>query len=144
MKSVFIITILILGLLVTYSSAQMGHGMMRNTHEMGQDHTTEQKEMMGKGHMMEHDKMISDMMNTTHRMSEIIHYMSEMMGDMSKMSRDMSRDRMHKMSNMMRDMCAEINKMSLMMDKGMATDEEMRTIHNRMIEMQKQMWKLRK
>ncbi len=127
MKRMLIISILILGLVATYSFAQMGHGMMRD--EAGE---------MGRSHMMEHGNMMGDMMGITQDMSAMMRDMSEMMGDMSKMSKDMSRDRMHKMSNMMREMCAEMNRMSDIMDKGMATEQEMRTMHNRMMEIQKQ------
>lgn len=140
MKHVFLILILISGLVATYSFAQMGHGMMRDkTGEMGHSQM-----MDDKGHMMEHSKMMDDMMGMTHEMSEIMHDMAEMMGEMSEMSRDMSREKMHKMSNIMRDMCAEMNKMPDMMDKGMATEEEMRMMHNRMMEMQKQMREIMK
>ncbi len=134
MKRMLIISILILGLVATYSSgtslndfAQMGHGMMRD-----------------KAGEVEHGNMMGDMMGITQDMSGMMRDMSEMMGDMSKMSKDISRDRMHKMSNMMREMCAEMNRMSDMMDKGMATDEQMKDMHNRMMEIQKQMSDMKK
>ena len=43
MKRIFVITILTVGLLATYSFAQMGHGMMRDkTMGMGDNHMMDQ------------------------------------------------------------------------------------------------------
>ncbi len=128
MKRIFVITILIIGLAAAYSFAQMGHGMMRGT-----------EEEMGQGHMMEQGHMMGSMMGVTQDMSVMMRRMSGMMGGISNMSREMSGDRMHNMSNMMRDMCREMSRMADFMDKGAATDEEMKAMRNRMMEMQKQM-----
>jgi hypothetical protein len=73
MRRALVISGLILVLVINYSYAQMGHGMMRQTEkEMEHEHMMEQKEMMGKGHMMEHEKMMDDMMGNIHNMYEEI------------------------------------------------------------------------
>lgn len=55
------------------------------------------------------------------------------------MSQDMTRERRHMTSEMMRDVAAEMNRISFMLDRGNVTEEEMKDLENRMIEIQKHM-----
>ena len=121
MRNITLITILIIGLMTSYSLAQMGHGMMRDSHMM------QGQEMMATGQMMEHGQMMENLKGITRDMSTIMDQLSGMMNG------EMSRERRHKTSELMRDVAAEMNRMSFMMDRGTATDEEMRDFQNRMI-----------
>jgi len=131
MKRIFLAIILIIGLAAAYSFAQMGGengGMMEQKHEM-----------MQKGeHMMEHKGMMSheDMMGN---MMDMIDQMSAIMGNMSEMMEDMPKENVHNLSRMMKDVCSEMNKMSGMMDSGMATEKDMNAMHERINKMQKRM-----
>lgn len=138
MKRIFIIISLILCLPATYSFAQMGHGIMRDSQMM------EQKDMTGERHMLEHGRMMDNMTGLTQDMSAVMNQMSEVMGNVSRTGRDLSKDNMHRLSNMMRDMSSEMNRMSLIMGKGKVTDEEMKAIRNRMMEIQKQISDMKK
>ena len=138
MKRIFIIISLILCLPATYSFAQMGHGIMRDSQMM------EQKDMTGEKHMLEHGRMMDNMTGLTQDMSAVMNQVSEVMGNVSGTGRDLSKDNMHRLSNMMRDMSSEMNRMSWIMGKGKVTDEEMKAIRNRMMEIQKQISDMKK
>lgn len=138
MKRIFIIISLILCLPATYSFAQMGHGIMRDSQMM------EQKDMTGEKHMLEHGRMMDNMTGLTQDMSAVMNQVSEVMGNVSRTGRDLSKDNMHRLSNMMRDMSSEMNRMSWIMGKGKVTDEEMKAIRNRMMEIQKQISDMKK
>ncbi len=132
MKQVMVMAILFFGLTTSYSLAQMGHGMIRDSHMM------QGQEMMETGQIVEHGQMMGVIKGTTLDMST-------MMGEISgMMNGEMSRDRMHKTSELMRDVAAEMNRMSFMIDKGSVTLEEMKDLQNRVIEIQKQMLKINK
>jgi hypothetical protein len=146
MKRIFFAIILVTGLVATYSFAQMsggmmgtdkgGHGsMMEGQHQhgdMGQGMMEKDEHMMDYKGMMSHENMTGNMM-------EMMHQMSDMMHDMGGKMVDMPKDKMHNMSGMMRDMCTEMNRMSGMMDSGMANEKDMNAMHERMNEMQKKM-----
>lgn len=144
MKRIFIIISIILCLPATYSFAQMGHGMMRDSQMMGQGPMMDQKDMTGERHMLEHGRMMDNMTGLTQDMSAVMNRMSEVMGNVSGTGRDLSRDNMHRLSNMMRDISSEMNRMSWIMDKGIVTDEEMKAMHDRMTEIQKQIREIMK
>ena len=127
MRQVMVMVILLFGLTTSYSLAQMGHGMMRDSQMMGEHGMT------GSGQMMEHGKMMGNIKGMTQDISDLMRKMSELMG------RDISRERAHAMSNVVRDMAAEMNRISFMMDSGAATEEEMRDVENRMMEIKKYM-----
>ena len=123
MKRIFLITILIMGLIVAHSFAQMGGGMMGGQKgRMGGG-------MMGgqQGQMMEHKSMMSH--------GEMMSNMMDMTNQMSGMMKDMPKEHMRKMSAMMRDMSKEMVEMSKIMEGGMASEKEMKKMHDRMIEM---------
>jgi predicted nucleic acid-binding Zn-ribbon protein len=82
--------------------------------------------------MMGHEQMVSNM-------TEMMNRLSGMMIDMSEMMKDMPKDKMHQVSSMMRDMCSEINRVSELMDAGTATDEEIKAVQNRIMELKKRM-----
>ena len=161
MKRVFIISILIFGLSVSYSFAQMGHGMMREGHTMGQGHMTEQGRMSEQGHMMEQEgkpgmqkntfpdptvdrSIMGDMMIMIQDMAVMIRQMSVIMSNMPEMDSVRSRDRSYGMSILMKDMADEMNTISTIMGRGTATEEEMKSAHNRIMELQKAMREFRK
>ena len=155
MKRVVFMSVFVFAIMAHYSSAQMGHGMMRNTHDMkqermmeqghmmDQERVMEQKDIMGEMYMMEHEKMMGSMMGITQDISTMMSEMSDMIGNMSIMSREQSRGRMQKMSEIIKKMSAEMIRMSWIMNKGMITDEEMKTMHKRILKMQKQMSEMR-
>lgn len=144
MKRIFIIISIILCLPATYSFAQMGHGMMRDSQMMGQGPMMDQKDMTGERYMLEYGRMMDNMTGLTQDMSAVMNRMSEVMGNVSGTGRDLSRDNMHRLSNMMRDISSEMNRMSWIMDKGTVTDEEMKAMHDRMTEIQKQIREIMK
>ena len=127
MRQIIVISILILGLMTSYSLAQMGHGMMRDSHMMqGQN-------KMATGQMIDHGQMMKNLKGITRDMSIIMGELSGMM------NQDMSRERMQKTSELMRDVAAEMNSVSFMLERGNVTEEEMKDLENRMIEIQKNM-----
>jgi hypothetical protein len=132
MRQVMVMVILLFGLTTSYSLAQMGHGMMRDSHMM------EEHGMTGSGQMMEHGKMMGNIKGMTQDISDLMRKMSELMGS------DISRERAHAMSNVVRDMAVEMNRISFMIDRGSATEEEMIDVQNRMMEIKKYMSNINK
>ncbi|MBI5741775.1 MAG: hypothetical protein HZA16_13790 [Nitrospirae bacterium] len=129
MRRIFFITVLVLGM-AAYGFAQTGGGM---TGEQKQEGKMEQKgEMTGHAETMSHEDMIANM-------TEIMNQMWGMMGEMSEMIKDMPKDRMHKMSSIIKDMCSEMNRLSGLMDSGKATEKDMDAMQERMNEMQERM-----
>ena len=132
MRTIVLTTILIVGLMTSYSLAQMGHGMMRDSQMMqGQD-------MMATGQMVEHGKMMGAIKGMTLDVSTMIGELSVMM------NQDMSSERMHNTSELMRDVAAEMNRMSFMMDRGASTGEEMKDLQKRISGIQTQMGQMNK
>jgi hypothetical protein len=127
MRQTIVISILILGLMTSYSLAQMGHGMMRDSNMM------EKHGMKESGQMIEHGQMMENLKGITRDMST-------MMGQLSGIiNQEMSRERRYEISEMMRDVAAEMNRISFMLERGNVTEEEMKDLENRMIEIQKRM-----
>jgi hypothetical protein len=156
-----IIAILILGVTVEQSLAQMGHGMMRGGHMTEQDdHMKDENGMMGDKEYkqlddiftrkqkptdemsMHHRQMISGMMGAAQDMAIMMRQMSVMMGDITKMENKAGNQYTQRISAMMKDMAVEMNRISGMMGKGTATPEEVRAMQDRMIGMQEQMREL--
>ena len=132
MRQVTVMAILFFCLTTSYSLAQMGHGMMRDSQMMqGQD-------MKSTGQMVEHGQMMDVIKGMTLDMSTMMGKLSGMMDG------EMSREKMHKTSELIRDVAAEMNRMSFMIDKGSVTLEEMKDLQNRVIEIQKQMLQIKK
>jgi len=137
MKGLFVVIISITALIATYGFAQMGSGM-----KGGEKH----EDMMEGQHqhgdmsqnMMEHKGMMSheDMMGN---MTEVMDQMSIIMGDMSEMMENLPKENTPKVTRMMKDVCAEMNRMTGMMDSGMATEKDMDAMHERVNELQKRM-----
>lgn len=121
MKKIFCITIFILALSAPYSFAQMGHGMMR-----------EMPGGMMHEHMMGHEEMMENM-------TDMLNQLSEIMRDISEMMKGMPKDKMKQISSIMKDMYTEIEMMAEMMDKDSATYEEIKSMHDRTVEMKKRM-----
>ena len=120
MKRILIVTIMVSVLAASNSFAQMGHGMMRE---------------MPEGMMHEH------MMGN---MTDMINELSGLMGKMSEMMKDMPKENMNSIAEIMKDMSFEMSRMSEMMDRGAVTDEEIKAVHSRIIELQKRMMEMGK
>ncbi|MBI4838294.1 MAG: hypothetical protein HY806_03975 [Nitrospirae bacterium] len=134
MKKTMLIAALVFALAITYSYAQMAHDMKSEGSE-----EMKHSDMMCKEGMMGHGKMMDCMSEMMQDMSGMMKKMSGLMKKMPDAQKDKTSDRMHRMSGMMQDMCAEMNKMSEMMDSGTAKDEDMKMMHERMMEMKKRM-----
>jgi len=132
MKRFFITMALLLIFAPAYGFAQMGHGMMRET-PGGMMH----EHMMGHEGMMGYENMMGNM-------TDMINELSGLMSKMSEMMKDMPRENMHQISSTMRDTCSEMSRMSEMMDKGAATDEEIKAVHHRIKDLQKRMSEMEK
>jgi hypothetical protein len=139
MKRILMITVFFSVLAVSSVSAQMGHGMMRDSHMMGQGgHMMGEQGVKGSGQMMDHGRMMGNVQGMTR-------YMSNMMGQLSGMiSQDMPGERRHKVSEMMRDVAAEMNRLSFIIDRGSATVGEMNDLESRMTELHKHMSEITK
>ncbi len=138
MKGTLILTIFIIVLTAAPGFAQMGHGMMRDSQMMGQEGMHGQQGM-GSGRMMGHQQMMGNIKGMTRDMSNIMGRVSETMGNLADTGVDASRENMSRMSDLMRDMAAEMNRMSWIMDKGISTEEEIRDIQNRMMKIDRRM-----
>lgn len=156
MKHILIIAGLVVTLAASYAGAQMGHGMMRDGHKMEQGgHMMGDQGMMGSGGMMggqdrdeqgaeaERRHMMNSVMGMTQDIAIMMRQMSVMMGDVTD-TQGVSGDRISRMSAIMKEMSTEMNRISDLVGKGSASDEEIRTMQNRMIQLQEQMWELRK
>ncbi len=129
-KNILTIIILVTAFTVTYGFAQMGGmggGMMG-----GQGHEPDKGQPMEHKGMMEHGQMMNDMVDMMHQMSGMMHDMGENMGDMPK-------EKMLNMSIMMKEMSSHMGKMSVIMEKGMATEKDMKMLHDEMMRMEKEM-----
>ncbi len=134
-KNILIIFILLMAFTVTYGFAQMGGGhgggMMGGQHEQPSSMQGE----MGKGQMMEHKGMMEhgQMMNG---MVDMMQQMSGMMHDMEENMGNMPKEKMLNMSKMMKEMSSHMVKMSGIMEKGMATEKDMKMLHDEMMRME--------
>jgi methyl-accepting chemotaxis protein len=132
MRHILITTVLILYLAVSNSFAQMGHGMMRGGHMMGEEHM---RGMMEEGQMMDHEEMMSTMTEMTGQITEMMQGVTRMMNQSSPADKE----RMHKLANMIRDLASEMNRISFMMERGDATEEEMKDLQMRIREIKRSM-----
>ena len=119
MKKLFLIS-LILGLFVSYGYSQ----------------TAGQKSETGKG-MMGGQK--GQMMDNMDNMKGMMDQMSGMMTGMPEMMKQMSPEKRKTMSEMMKGMSQQMMDMSKMMDKGTASDKDMKMMQDKMMQMQKKM-----
>ncbi len=115
MKRIFLTVVLIFGV-TAYGFPQMGGGMMG-----GHGHEPVKGQPMEHKGMMEHGQMMDSMTDMMHRMSEMMHNMGEKMGEMPK------------------DMSSYMKKMSEMMEKDMATEKDMKMLHDEMTRIEKDM-----
>jgi cob(I)alamin adenosyltransferase len=133
MKKLFLIG-LILGLFTFYSYAQMtGQKGETSKGMMGEqeDHMTEQKGMMGQKEMMEN-------------MMSMMDQMSEMIGKIPKMLMKLTPppDIRETMFGIMKDMSLQMMDISKIMEKGEASEEEMKMMKDKMARIQKRMEEL--
>jgi hypothetical protein len=128
----------------------MGHGLMRGGHMMGDQGMMGKQEMPGQqgktqyNQSEQHRHMMNNVMGMTQDMAIMMRQMSVVMGNITDREGTMSRDRSNRMSALMKDMSAEMNRISDMMGKGTAADEEIRTMQKRMMELQERMWELKR
>jgi hypothetical protein len=145
MKGLTVIIFLVIMLLSSYSHAQMGHGMMRGgDHMMGEQDMMGQQERRGDEQMMQDRHMMNNMMGMTQDMAIMMRQMSVIMENIDEPGSSMSQERMGKMSMLMKDMSAEMDRISGLMQKGEASQDEMRDMQLSMIKLQERMWELKK
>lgn len=124
MRQTFVILILILGLMTSNSLAQMGHGMMRGSHMM------EEHGMKESDQMIEHGKMMENLKGITRDVSNMMRQLSEIMQE------DIAREKRHITSDIIRDIAAEMNRISFVLERDNITEEEMKDMENRIMEIQ--------
>jgi predicted house-cleaning noncanonical NTP pyrophosphatase (MazG superfamily) len=120
MKHVLLMAVLISALAVSYSFAQMGHGMMRE-HGSGEG-------------MMEHMMMHQGMMSreqTAESISDLMRQLSELMRDLSGKIEKSQTEKPYDPENIMKDLSDELDVISRIVEKGTATDEEVKDIRER-------------
>ena len=120
MKQMFVLSLMILCLSAADTFAQMGHGMMR---EYGS----------GQG-MMDHMMMNEGMMSreqTAERMADITRQMSELMRDLSGKIEGLPSEKLDDLRNIMKEMSDEMETVSRLVEKGTATDEEVKDIREK-------------
>jgi protein CpxP len=121
---------LTLGLLASFTYAQMGGGMMGGQKgEMGGGMMGGQQGQMGSG-MMQGQQMMGGMMQNINQMSGIMQKMSEVINKMDA-------SRMNEMSGIMEDISKQMMNMSLMMKKGKVSQEEMQNLRREMMDTEK-------
>jgi hypothetical protein len=109
----------------TAAFAQMGGGMKE-----GQKSGMHQGQMMQHGGMMDHGQMMGGMRGMSNQMSE-------MMGKISGMMKDMPASNMKMMCGVMNDMSHQMMEMSMAMGSGKVSEEAMKKMQGRMMEIQK-------
>jgi len=129
MKRIFLIGIcvLFLTLVVSFSYAQMGGGMMGG-----------QKGEMGKSQMMEQKEMMTPE-ETQKEMKEMADQMSEVMQKIARKMKDMTPDERKEMLKIMRDMSDQMHDMSMAMGEGWGKVHDMNRMKEEMKELQKRM-----
>ncbi len=120
MSKILIIPLFILCFTASNGFAQMGHGMMR---EYGGG-----EGMMD--HMMMHEGMMSHE-QTADSIADIMRQLSELMRDLSGKIEDYPPEKLHDLRDIMKDMSDEMNYISRIVEKGTSTQEEVKTVHER-------------
>jgi hypothetical protein len=156
LKNTWLIIAFLIIVLATSGYSQMGHGMMRGGHMMeGGGH------MMG-GHMMkgdergheqgmmrgqisdEHRRVMNGMMSAMQDIAIMMRQMSVMMGDITSEGSNAMKSKMKEMSALLKDMAAEMNRISGMIGGGPVSDEDVRTMQKRVMDLQERIWEVRK
>jgi len=120
MRKLLIIPLFILCLTASNGLAQMGHGMMR---EYGS----------GQG-MMDHMMMNEGMMSreqTADSVADITRQISELMRDLSGKIEGLPPEKLNDLRNVMKDMSDEMETVSRLVERGTATDEEVKDVRER-------------
>jgi polyhydroxyalkanoate synthesis regulator phasin len=120
MRKLLIIPLFMLCFMASNSFAQMGHGMMRE-YGGGQG-------MMD--HMMMHEGMMSRE-QTADSVTDIIRQLSELMHDLSGKIEVSPPEKLHDLRDIMKDMSDEMEAVSRIVEKGTATDEEVKEMRER-------------
>ena len=133
MKQMFVLSLMILCLSAVDTFAQMGHGMMR---EYGS----------GQG-MMDHMMMNEGMMSrekTADSMADITRQMSELMRDLSGKIEGLPSEKLDDLRNIMKEMSDEMETVSRLVEKGTATDEEVKDIRERIAKTREEIFGMNK
>ena len=133
MKQMFVLSLMILCLSAVDTFAQMGHGMMR---EYGS----------GQG-MMDHMMMNEGMMSrekTAESMADITRQMSELMRDLSGKIEGLPSEKLDDLRNIMKEMSDEMETVSRLVEKGTATDEEVKDIRERIAKTREEIFGMNK
>ncbi|HUX27730.1 MAG TPA: hypothetical protein VMV39_03040 [Terracidiphilus sp.] len=125
-------TVSAIGVFVLLFGSSLAFGQMNGGMMKGQSGTMHH-DRMGEHHgMMEHGQMMNGMMGMSNQMAE-------MMGKMSGMMKDMPAGHMKQMSGAMNEMSHQMQEMSMMMGNGKCTTAEMKSMHERMTKIQREM-----
>jgi hypothetical protein len=116
MMKLLMIPLFMLCFMASNGFAQMGHGMMR--------------EYGGGEGMMEHEGMMSRE-RTADSMTDITRQLSELMLDLSGKIEGSLPEKLHGLREIMKDMSDEMNSISKIIEKGTATDDEVKAMRER-------------
>jgi multidrug resistance efflux pump len=83
-------------------------------------------------------------MGMTQDIALMMRQLSVMMANVTDMDSNKSRDKVGRMSGMMKNMSAEMNRISDILGKGTASRQEIRDIQNSMLDMQEKMVELKR
>jgi methyl-accepting chemotaxis protein len=143
-------------LTTTNAFTQMGHGMMRGGHMMGDQGMMGEQDIKDQFEKMlpqrrsegefstEHRHMMNNIMGMTQDIALMMRQLSVMMANVTDMDSNKSRDKVGRMSGMMKNMSAEMNRISDILGKGTASRQEIRDIQNSMLDMQEKMVELKR
>ena len=92
----------------------------------------------------EHRHMMNSIMGMTQDIALMMRQLSVMMVNVTDMDSNKSRDIVGRMSGMMKNMSAEMNRITDILGKGTASRQEIRDIQNSMLDMQEKMMELRR
>ncbi|MBI4844079.1 MAG: hypothetical protein HY809_07145 [Nitrospirae bacterium] len=164
MKQLFWASLLFTWILATSSYAQMGHEMMKEIDDevqhsrmggdkgiINKDNLQEGSKMQGEGGvalkeelMMGHQEMMNGMKDISYDMSNMMNDISRAIGAMSAAERERSQEKLKDISNLMKQICSEMNNMSEAIERGMMTDADMTMMKSRVMEMQESASSLKK
>ena len=77
--------------------------------------------------------------STMHRLMLMTNIMSQIAGKISEKLRDIPAEKMRPMSGLMKDLADQAAEMSVIMEKGNASQEELMRLQNRTLQMQQKM-----
>ena len=118
--------------------------MLHHTYAQMDEERTKDQGMLNQGQTMEQEEIMSIITGLTEDMSAMLRRLSLIMGDISDMNSHVSRERLNKMSGIMKSMASDINRISEAMVMGEAREEDMQAIKKRLGRMNESILDLRK